>query len=100
MRLDGDDCRMAELLDDDVIESRLPDQWHLEGDEIARTYEFDDYLEGVAFASEVGEIAEEQFHHPEIRIRYEAVEVRFTSHEEGGVTDQDLDMAERTDALR
>jgi len=91
---------MAELLDDDAIESRLPDQWHLEDDEIARTYEFDDYLEGVAFASEVGEIAEEQFHHPEIRIRYQKVEVRFTSHEEGGVTDQDIDMAERTDALR
>jgi 4a-hydroxytetrahydrobiopterin dehydratase len=100
MRLDGDCCRMAELLDDDVIESRLPDQWRLEGDEIVRTYEFDDYLEGVAFASEAGEIAEEQFHHPEIRIRYEEVEVRFTSHEEGGVTDQDVDMAERTDALR
>lgn len=91
---------MAERLDDDTIESRLPDQWHLEGDEIVRTYEFDDYLEGVAFASEIGEIAEEQFHHPEIRIRYDEVEVRFTSHEEGGVTDQDVDMAERTDDLR
>jgi len=100
MGLDGDPTRMAELLDDDTIESRLPEQWHLEGDEVVRTYEFDDYLEGVAFASEVGEIAEEQFHHPEIRIGYEAVEVRFTSHEAGGVTDQDLDMAERTDALR
>ena len=100
MRLDGDHSGMAERLDDDTIESRLPDQWRLEGDEIVRTYEFDDYLEGVAFASEAGEIAEEQFHHPEIRIRYEEVEVRFTSHEEGGVTDQDVDMAERTDALR
>jgi 4a-hydroxytetrahydrobiopterin dehydratase len=100
MWLAGDPSCMAQLLDDDTIESRLPDQWHLEGDEVARTYEFDDYLEGVAFAAEVGEIAEEQFHHPEIRIGYKEVEVRFTSHEEGGVTDQDLDMAERTDALR
>ena len=100
MRLASVCSRMADLLDDDTIESRLPDHWHQEGDEIARTYEFDDYLEGVAFASEVGEISEEQFHHPEIRIRYEEVEVRFTSHEEGGVTGQDLDMAERTDELR
>ena len=100
MCLASDRCGMAELLDDDTIESRLPDEWHLDGDEIARTYEFDDYLEGVAFASEVGEIAEEQFHHPEIRIGYKEVTVRFTSHEAGGVTDQDLDMAERTDALR
>ena len=100
MGLAGQVSRMAELLDDDTIESRLPDEWTLDGDEVVRVYEFDDYLTGVAFASEVGELAEEQFHHPEIRIRYGEVEVRFTSHEEGGVTDQDLDMAERTDALR
>ena len=100
MGLAGQVSRMAELLDDDTIESRLLDEWTLDGDEVVRVYEFDDYLTGVAFASEVGELAEEQFHHPEIRIRYGEVEVRFTSHEEGGVTDQDLDMAERTDALR
>jgi len=96
----GDTSRMADVLDDDEIESRLPDGWALDGDEIARTYEFDDYLEGVAFASEVGEISEEQFHHPEIRVRYEEVEVRFTSHEAGGVTEQDIDMAARCDELR
>ena len=39
------------------------------------------------------EIAETEFHHPTIEIRYGEVEVRFTSHEEGGVTDQDLEMA-------
>ncbi|MFB6072967.1 MAG: 4a-hydroxytetrahydrobiopterin dehydratase [Halobacterium sp.] len=91
---------MAELLDDEAIEQRLPDQWALADDEIVRTYEFDDYLEGVAFASEVGELAEEEFHHPEIRIRYEEVEVRFTSHEAGGVTERDIEMAENCDELR
>jgi 4a-hydroxytetrahydrobiopterin dehydratase len=65
-----------------------------------RVYEFDDYLEGVAFATEVGEIAEEQFHHPTIEIGYEEVTVRFTSHEEGGVTDADVEMAELTDDVR
>lgn len=88
---------MAELLSDDEIEERSPGEWHREGDEIVRAYEFDDYLAGVSFASEVGEIAEEEFHHPEIRIRYEEVEVRFTSHEEGGITDADVEMAELVD---
>lgn len=91
---------MSEVLDDDTIENRLPEHWSLDGDEIVRVYEFDDYLTGVAFASEVGELADEQFHHPEIRVRYDEVEVRFTNHEAGGVTEQDVDMAERTDALR
>src|SRR6056297_2541499 len=91
---------MAELLSDDEIAAQLPDDWERVNDEIARVYEFDDYLEGVAFASEVGELAEEEFHHPTIEIRYKEVEVRFTSHEEGGITDADVDMAELTNDLR
>lgn len=91
---------MADVLSDDEVERRLPKYWSLDGDEITRTYEFDDYLKGVAFATEVGELAEEEFHHPEIRIGYEEVEVRFTSHEAGGVTRQDIEMAELCDDLR
>ena len=91
---------MADLLSDDQIRDRTPDGWEREGDEIVRTFEFDDYLEGVAFASEVAEIAEEEFHHPEIRIGYEEVEIRFTSHEAGGITDDDIKMAELVNDLR
>lgn len=87
---------MAELLDDEEIDAQLPGNWERNGEEITRTFEFDDYLEGVEFAREVGELAEEEFHHPEIIINYEEVEVRYTSHEEGGITDQDIEMAERT----
>lgn len=86
---------MAELLDDDEIQDRLPDGWERDGDEIVRSFEFDDYLEGVEFVQRVGELAEEEFHHPEIIVGYEEVEVRFTSHEEGGITGQDVEMAER-----
>ncbi|AFZ74325.1 4a-hydroxytetrahydrobiopterin dehydratase [Natronobacterium gregoryi] len=91
---------MADLLSDDEIEERIPEEWHREDDEIARTYEFDDYLHGVNFAQMVGEIAEAQFHHPEIVVRYKEVEVRLTSHEEGGITDQDVEMAELIDSER
>lgn len=84
---------MAELLDDGEIEDQLPEGWHRDGDEIVRTFEFDDYLEGVAFAQTVGEIAETEFHHPRIIIRYKEVEVRFTHHEAGGITDRDMEMA-------
>jgi len=94
------DTHMAELLSDDEIEAQMPDGWERVDDEIVRVYEFDDYLEGVAFATEVGELAEEEFHHPTVEIRYEEVEVRFTSHEAGGITDADVEMAELTDDLR
>ena len=90
---------MADVLSDDKISERLPREWDRDGEEIVRTYEFDDYLEGVAFAAEAGELAEEEFHHPEITIRYKEVEVRYTSHEAGGITEDDLYMAEETDGL-
>lgn len=90
---------MAELLSDDAVAAQLPEGWARDGDEIVRVFEFDDYLTGVAFASEVGEVSEEQFHHPEITIRYKEVEVRFTTHDAGGITDQDIDMAERCNDL-
>lgn len=85
---------MADLLSDDEIARDVPNGWERDGDEIVRVYEFDDYLDGVAFATSVGEVAEEEFHPPTITIRYGEVEVRLTSHEEGGITDKDVKLAE------
>ncbi|MFB6154680.1 MAG: 4a-hydroxytetrahydrobiopterin dehydratase [Haloferacaceae archaeon] len=84
---------MAELLSDEEVDQRLPDQWERDGDEIVRTYEFETYLDGITFATLVGEVAEEEFHHPEMTVGYEEVAVRLTSHEEGGITDKDVRMA-------
>jgi 4a-hydroxytetrahydrobiopterin dehydratase len=91
---------MADLLDDDEIQSRLPDGWERDGDEITKTYEFEDYLKGIEFVTKVGEVAEEEFHHPEIIVGYEEVEVRLTSHEEGGITDKDIRLADLFDDER
>lgn len=91
---------MAELLDDEEIQSRLPDGWERDGDEITKTYEFDDYLKGIEFVTQVGEVAEEEVHHPEIIVGYEEVEVRLTSHEEGGITDKDIRLADLFDDER
>lgn len=91
---------MADLLSDEEIERQLPGGWDRDGDEIVRTYEFEDYLDGAAFATEVAELADEAFHHPELVIRWREVEVRFTTHDAGGVTEKDLDLAEQVNELR
>lgn len=91
---------MPEVLSDDEIERGLPGGWERDGDEIVRVYEFTHYLDGVTFAAECGEIADEEFHHPEICIRYDEVEVRLTSHESGGITAQDLELAAFFDDVR
>ncbi|PSQ17642.1 4a-hydroxytetrahydrobiopterin dehydratase [Halobacteriales archaeon QS_8_69_26] len=89
---------MADLLSDEEIAEQLPDGWERDGDEIVRVFEVDEYLRGVNFAQMIGEIAEAQFHHPTMEIRYGELEVRFTSHEEGGITDKDVEMAQLINA--
>lgn len=90
---------MAEQLSEAEIEAQKPEDWHVEGDEIVRTYEFDSYLEGVGFAAGAGGLAEEAFHHPEITIEWRKVEVRLTTHDAGGITENDTELAARFDEL-
>jgi 4a-hydroxytetrahydrobiopterin dehydratase len=86
---------MADLLSDEAIEAQLPDGWDREGDEITRTYEFDAYLDGVGFAAAAGGLAQDAFHHPEMTISWREVEVRLTTHDAGGITGNDIDLADR-----
>lgn len=86
---------MSELLSDDEIDEQLPDGWDREGEEIVRTYDFDSYLDGIGFASGAGGVAEEAWHHPEMTITWGEVEIRLTTHDAGGLTEKDMDLAER-----
>ncbi len=86
---------MADLLSDEEIEAQLPADWERDGDEIVRTFEFDSYLPGVGFASGIAGIAEDAWHHPEITITWGEVEVRLTTHDAGGITEKDTDLAAR-----
>jgi 4a-hydroxytetrahydrobiopterin dehydratase len=86
---------MADVLSDDEIQAQLPEGWNRDGDEIVRTFEFDAYLDGVGFAAGAGGVAEDAFHHPEITISWREVEVRLTTHDAGGITEKDMEMAKR-----
>jgi len=86
---------MSDLLSDDEIETELPAGWAREGDEIVRTFEFDSYLDGVGFASAAGGLAEDAFHHPEMTISWCEVTVRLTTHDAGGITEKDIELAGR-----
>jgi 4a-hydroxytetrahydrobiopterin dehydratase len=90
---------MADLLSEAEIQERKPADWDVEGDELVRTYEFDSYLEGVGFAAGAGGLAEEAFHHPELIIGWREVEVRLTTHDAGGITENDTELAARFDEL-
>jgi 4a-hydroxytetrahydrobiopterin dehydratase len=90
---------MTDLLSDQEIADGLPEGWERDGDEIVRTFEFDSYLDGVGFAAGAGGVAEEAWHHPEMTITWGEVEVRFTTHDAGGITGKDLELADRLDEI-
>lgn len=73
--------------------------WQREGDTITRTYSFDGYAAGIAFVVRVGFAAEARDHHPDLAVSHGRVKVSWSTHDAGGITSVDTEMAERTDAL-
>lgn len=74
--------------------------WALVSDQLEKTFQFKSYLEGVAFASAVGVVAEGRDHHPDLFIGWRKVKVSFTTHDAGHkVTHKDIDAAAAVDAL-
>jgi 4a-hydroxytetrahydrobiopterin dehydratase len=71
--------------------------WARAGDEIKRTYRFKDFREALAFVNRVGELAERAGHHPDVDIRYNAVTLALTTHDAGGLTAKDFDLARAID---
>jgi 4a-hydroxytetrahydrobiopterin dehydratase len=76
--------------------SSLPD-WKIEGGELVRTYKFADFVTALAFVNRVGKLAEAAGHHPDIDIRYNKVRLALVTHDEGGLTNKDFDLAGHAD---
>ena len=74
--------------------------WERDGNTITKTFKFDAYLAGVAFASAVGVISEGLDHHPDMHIGWRKVTVSFTTHDAGNkLSKKDFVAAARIDAL-
>ena len=71
--------------------------WRREGDEIVRTYELPTFPAAIAFVGKVAQIAEANDHHPDIDIRYRKVTLRLTTHDAGGLTWRDTQVAAECD---
>jgi 4a-hydroxytetrahydrobiopterin dehydratase len=72
--------------------------WERVGMEIRRTYRFGDFREALAFVNRVGDLAEAAGHHPDIDIRYNAVTLALTTHDAGGLSAKDFELARAIDA--
>lgn len=73
--------------------------WQIEAGELVRIFTFKDFRESLRFVNQVGELAEEAGHHPDIDIRYNRVRLALVTHDAGGLTCKDFELAGRADKL-
>jgi 4a-hydroxytetrahydrobiopterin dehydratase len=86
-------------LSESETKSRLvtvPD-WQIESGELVRTFLFKDFRAALAFVNKVGDVAENAGHHPDIDIRYNKVRLALVTHDAGGLTPKDFDLAAAAD---
>lgn len=67
--------------------------WHLLGGKLIKTVVCPSFTEALEYVLEVGRLAEEADHHPDIDIRWNKVTLTLTTHSEGGLTRKDFSMA-------
>ncbi len=90
-----------ERLSEQAIEAFVSSHpgWEQAGSALAKTFAFDDYASGLGFAVRLGCAAEKRDHHPDLHIGWGKVRVIWSTHDAGGVTSLDTEMAELSDRL-
>jgi len=91
---------LTKLTEDEITHSlaALPG-WSLDHGKISHTFTFSTYLEGLVFATVVGSEAQRMNHHPDILISYGKVKVSVNTHDVGGISKLDFDLAHRISAV-
>ena len=73
--------------------------WQLEHKALTRTFEFEDFRGALEFVNQLGKLAEEAGHHPDIDIRANRVRLVLTTHDASGLTEKDFDLAAKLGKL-
>ena len=66
---------------------------------IEKVFKTGSFLAGMAFLTQVAAVAEELNHHPDVLLTYPRVTIQLTTHDAGGLTEKDFELARRIDAL-
>ncbi len=92
MRTRLSDVQLAEHL------ATMPD-WRVLDGKVSKTFEFPTYADGVVFACAVAQAADKMDHHPDLTIGYQKVTVAVNTHDVGGISVLDFELARKVDAL-
>jgi len=83
-----------------TLMSELPG-WELaeECQALVKTFHFDDYYRTLAFVNALAHIAHREDHHPDLGVHYNRCVVRYSTHDAGGITENDLICAAKAEQL-
>ncbi|MGV8874309.1 MAG: 4a-hydroxytetrahydrobiopterin dehydratase [Rhodococcus sp. (in: high G+C Gram-positive bacteria)] len=90
---------MTELLTDRDIQNAQLTDWTVVEKSLTRTAELASFRAAIETVNGVADAAEEADHHPDIDIRWRTVTFTLSTHSAGGLTQKDVDLARRIDAL-
>jgi 4a-hydroxytetrahydrobiopterin dehydratase len=80
--------------------AQIDPAWQVvDGHHLRREFRFKDFAQALAFTNRVGELAEEQFHHPDIDLRWGRVALEIWTHKVGGLLEADFIFAAKCDRL-
>ena len=88
-------------LSPDALSAALTDlpQWSGDGEAIRRSAELPSFRAAVDAIVRIADVAEELDHHPDVDLRWRTLHLTLSTHSAGGVTDLDIELARRIDAL-
>ncbi|MGB3535770.1 MAG: 4a-hydroxytetrahydrobiopterin dehydratase [Microcoleaceae cyanobacterium] len=92
---------MAELLSASQVKSlsaEIP-EWTVEGKQLKTVKTFKDFIAAMDFVNQLVEPAEAKGHHPDLAISYNKVTITLTTHDAGGLTEKDFEMAKIISSL-
>ncbi|MBN3945419.1 MAG: 4a-hydroxytetrahydrobiopterin dehydratase [Nostoc sp.] len=87
---------MAQLLTKAEIQeqAKIVSGWTVEDSKLQITRKFKDFIQAIEFVNKLVEPAESAGHHPDIEISYNKVKITLTTHDAGGLTQADFDLAQ------
>ena len=73
--------------------------WEMEKDGIIKNFVFENFKDALATMNKIGEVAEKMNHHPEWFNVYNKLDIRLSTHDKGGITQLDIDLAKAIEEI-
>ncbi len=90
--------KLSELEIARLIESELSG-WSSTGEKIIKEWNFKDFIDAFSFMTKVALLSEAMNHHPELKNVYNHLSIELTTHDKGGITEMDIELARKIDSI-